>query len=109
MAGLVGLATYQSLAAGGAPPAALAAFAGHTILANAFPWNQGKYDDLIGKQLQGVSDADKKKAAAVAVPIATKLFKDRWAPCLSSGRGGRWLAVPLGLGFWGLGFRARGG
>lgn len=95
MAGLVGLATYQSLAAGGAPPAALAAFAGHTILANAFPWSQGKYDALIGKQLQGVSDADKQKAAAVAVPIATKLFKDRWAPCLPPGCGRQagWLCL----------------
>jgi hypothetical protein len=54
-----------------------AAFAGHAIVSNAFPWTQGKYDELIGKQLQGVSEADKNKAAGVAVPIAVKLFKER--------------------------------
>jgi len=54
-----------------------AAYAGHTIVSNFFPWNQGKYDGIIEKQLAGVSDADKQKAAAVAVPIAVKLLKER--------------------------------
>lgn len=55
------------------------AFAGHTLLSNWAPWNQGKYDGLLAKQLAaaGVSQADAKKAADVAVPIAVKLVKDR--------------------------------
>lgn len=130
--GLVGLAAYKALEAGGAPPAALAgkvistvfagltlefylyhptgsswaqpsmqaagwveswhlmdaclstlcclcpaAFAGHSIVSNLAPWNQGKYDTIIAKQLQGVSAADVKKASDIAVPIAVKLFRER--------------------------------
>lgn len=56
---------------------AVAAFAGHTIVSNLFPWNQGKFDVLIAKQLKGVSDAELTKAEAVAVPIALKLLKER--------------------------------
>jgi hypothetical protein len=64
------------------PPRALllccaAAYAGHTILANAFPWSQGGYDALIAKQLEKVSEADKKKAEGIAVPIAVALLKER--------------------------------
>jgi hypothetical protein len=54
-----------------------AAFAGHTIVSNLFPWNQGKFDGLITKQLQGVSDADTNKAESIAVPIAVKLLRER--------------------------------
>lgn len=53
------------------------AFAGHTVLAGAFPWFQGKYDMMIGKQLSAVSAADKKRAAEIAVPIAAKMLKER--------------------------------
>lgn len=54
-----------------------AAFAGHTVLSNLFPWIQHKYDNLIAAQLSGVSEADRKAAQGVAVPIAVKLLKDR--------------------------------
>lgn len=76
---IVGVAMHEALSAGGAPPPALAAFAGHTVLAGAFPWFQGKYDMMIGRQLAAVSASDKKKAAEIAVPIAAKILKERTA------------------------------
>lgn len=68
--------------------AAATAYAGHAIVSNLFPWNQGKYDGLIAKQLKGVSDADLTKAEEIAVPIAVKILRERWA-----GRAG-WPHVP---------------
>lgn len=55
-----------------------AAFAGHAVVAGAFPWGQGRYDMMLGRQLSAVSMEDRKKAAAVAVPIAVKLLRERW-------------------------------
>jgi hypothetical protein len=46
-------------------------------MAGSFPWMQGKFDMMIGKQLMAVSGPDKKKAAEIAVPIAAKLLRDR--------------------------------
>lgn len=46
-------------------------------MSNLFPWNQGKFDGLIAKQLQGLSDADLNKAESIAVPIAVKLLEER--------------------------------
>lgn len=75
--GMVGLAMHEALAAGGAPPPALAAFAAHAILSGSFPWMQGKFDMMLGKQLMSVSSEEKKKAAEIAVPIATRILKER--------------------------------
>ena len=55
----------------------VAAFAGHTIVSNLYPWNQGKYDTLLAKQLSDVSAADRRKAEGIAVPIAVKLLRER--------------------------------
>lgn len=38
---------------------------------------QGKFDMMLGKQLMSVSNEDKKKAAEIAVPIATRILKER--------------------------------
>lgn len=58
-------------------PACPAAFAAHTVLSGSFPWMQGKFDMMLGKQLMSVSNEDKKKAAEIAVPIATRILKER--------------------------------
>jgi hypothetical protein len=42
---------------------------------------QGKFDMMIGRQLAAVSAEDRKKAADVAVPIATRILKERCGPC----------------------------
>lgn len=75
--GLVGLAAYKAIQAGGAPPAALAAAAGHAIVSGSFPWTQGSQDVLLAKQLSKFTEAERKKALEVAAPIASKLLKER--------------------------------
>jgi hypothetical protein len=49
------------------------------VVAGLFPWLQGRYDNMLAMQLRmaNVSDADRKKAEAVAVPIAVKLLRER--------------------------------
>lgn len=55
-----------------------AAYAGHAINSGLFPWNQpARYDTLIQEQLKNVSQADRKAAAAIALPIADKMLKSR--------------------------------
>lgn len=58
-------------------PFLVAAIAAHGIMSGSFPWLQGKFDMMLGKQLMAVSAEDKKKAAAIAAPIAAKLLKER--------------------------------
>lgn len=55
----------------------VAAIAAHGIMSASFPWLQGKFDMMLGKQLMAVSAEDKKKAAGIAAPIAAKLLKER--------------------------------
>lgn len=47
------------------------------MLSGSFPGSQAQYDVLLKKQLQGVSDADRAAAAAVAVPIAEEILRDK--------------------------------
>lgn len=54
-----------------------AAYAGYTIVAGNFPGSQAQYDVLLKKQLTGISDKDRAAAAAVAVPIADEILRDK--------------------------------
>lgn len=56
-----------------------AAVAAHAIMSSSFPWLQGKYDMMLGKQLMAVSAEDKRKAVGIASPIAAKMLRERSA------------------------------
>jgi hypothetical protein len=55
----------------------VAAYAGYTIVSGNFPGSQAQYDVLLAKQLSGISEKDRAAAAAVAVPIADEILRDK--------------------------------
>lgn len=57
--------------------ALLAAYAGYTIVSGNFPGSQANYDVLLKKQLAGISEKDRAAAAAIAVPIADEILRDK--------------------------------
>lgn len=54
-----------------------AAYAGYTVVAGNFPGSQASYDLLLKKQLSGISDKERSAAAAIAVPIAEEILRDK--------------------------------
>jgi hypothetical protein len=64
------------------PTTTTAAYAGYTILAGNFPGSQAQYDVLLSRQLEGVSAKDRAAAAAVAVPIAQQILRDKRVCCM---------------------------
>jgi hypothetical protein len=54
-----------------------AAYAGYTVVAGNFPGSQAQYDVLLKRQLAGISDKDRAAAAAIAIPIAEEILRDK--------------------------------